>query len=137
MKLKKYLMTFLMVLGTMLTLNSCSKDDDGGFGYDTALIGSWESIERFSSGVETLRITFLPEGKGVMTNTYISYSSPEPEIHRDEFSWSTKGNKFKVYFFADKETDEGTYSIQGDSLIIKSINEEGREETEVFTRVKE
>jgi hypothetical protein len=106
----------IILLLMMVTLVSCSKDDDENV--VNPLIGTWEysftTDTDDGSALFKEGYTFNANNTGVMSLTY--YFDGVPEIVTDNFTWSVNNNKLTILIGG--ETVVFNYSISGNKLSI-------------------
>ena len=117
----------IILLLMMVTLVSCSKDDDENV--VNPLIGTWEYNVTYTEEniiIEQV-VTFNANNTGLLTVTG-TFQGGVPTIETNNFTWKTNGNKLTIII--DNETQVGTYTISGNKL---SMTFDG--ETLIFTRL--
>ena len=121
---------FKLTLLLILTLASCSSDDDGN--QNIPIIGKWKQISEIEAGFDfTNECTPLNvvEFKTDGTGTNISYSSSETQGNfecifdgENEFQWSIDRNKIIGSFISEGQRieNESVFKIENNTLTIDS-----------------
>lgn len=103
-----YLMAVLPVM--MISLVSCSSDDDEEKSNDTSLVGTW--VEDTNRVYEVLHKQFNADGSGY------HWATDNGEIDswgKTPISWRASGNSLYIIFSGEDE-EKYTYKINGDKL---------------------
>lgn len=117
----------IILLLMMVTLVSCSKDDDENV--VNPLIGTWEYTATYTEENIIIKqvVTFNANNTGLMMTTG-TFQGGAPNIETNNFTWNSNGNKLTI--FINGESEVGTYSISGNKLTMTFDGE-----TLVFTRL--
>lgn len=115
----------IILLLTMVTLVSCSKDDDENV--VNPLIGTWENSLTYDGVIFKNVYTFNANNTGVLS-IIVSFQGEDPETYTENFNWSINNNNLTLLIGGEMEVVN--YSISGNKL---TITFEG--ETIVFTRL--
>jgi hypothetical protein len=116
----------IILLLTMVTLVSCSKDDDENV--VNPLIGTWENSLTYDGVIFKNVYTFNANNTGVLS-IIVSFQGEDPETYTENFNWSINNNN-NLTLLIGGEMEVVNYSISGNKL---TITFEG--ETIVFTRL--
>ena len=116
----------IILLLMMVTLVSCSKDDDENV--VNPLIGTWENSLTYDGVIFKNVYTFNANNTGVLS-IIVSFQGEDPETYTENFNWSINNNN-NLTLLIGGEMEVVNYSISGNKL---TITFEG--ETIVFTRL--
>lgn len=115
----------IILLLTMVTLISCSKDDDENV--VNPLIGTWENSLTYDGFIFKNVYTFNANNTGVLS-IIVSFQGEDPETYTENFNWSINNNNLTLLIGGEMEVVN--YSISGNKLTITF-----KGETIVFTRL--
>jgi len=116
----------IILLLTMVTLVSCSKDDDENV--VNPLIGTWENSLTYDGVIFKNVYTFNANNTGVLS-IIVSFQGEDPETYTENFNWSINNNN-NLTLLIGGEMEVVNYSISGNKLTITFDGE-----TIVFTRL--
>jgi len=115
----------MIILLVMVTLVSCSKDDDEIT--INPLIGTWEYSLKVDAVLFKYVYTFNTNNTGTLS-IIVTLSGEPPDTYTENFNWSINNNNLTLLINGEMEVVN--YSISGNKLTITF-----KGETIVFTRL--